>query len=110
MSVPYRRTGLSEGILNIGKEPEKGVYYNRMSASSHTRGHRYAPELTEQVLTWLENKGTEAVRVINGTSAINLEVSKLKQYILLQKGRDKYIQKQLGSCGKGANLKCCKGT
>ena len=34
LSVPYEELDLSEGILNIGKEPEKGVYYNRMSASS----------------------------------------------------------------------------
>ena len=26
--------------------PPQGVFYNRMSASSHTRGHRYAAELT----------------------------------------------------------------
>ena len=29
--------------------PPEGVFYNRMSASSHTRGHRYAPELTAGV-------------------------------------------------------------
>ena len=107
LSVPYEELDLSEGILNIGKEPEKGVYYNRMSASSHTRGHRYAPELTEQVLTWLENKGTEAVRVINGTSAINLEVSKLKQYILLQKAGIN-TPKTLGAVGKDQILNAAK--
>ena len=107
LSVPYEELDLSEGILNIGKEPEKGVYYNRMSASSHTRGHRYAPELTEQVLTWLENKGTEAVRVVNGTSAINLEVSKLKQYILLQKAGIN-TPKTLGAVGKGQILNAAK--
>ena len=107
LSVPYEELDLSEGILNIGKEPEKGVYYNRMSASSHTRGHRYAPELTEQVLTWLENKGTEAVRVVNGTSAINLEVSKLKQYILLQKAGIN-TPKTLGAVGKEQILNAAK--
>lgn len=96
LSVPYEELNLSEGVIDIQKEPEKGVYYNRMSASSHTRGHRYAPELTEQVLTWLENKGAV---VINGTSVINLEVSKLKQYILLQKFGIK-TPESLGAVGK----------
>ena len=51
-----------------------------MSASSHTRGHRYAPEFTEQVLAWLEAHGR---KVINGSGAINLEISKIKQYLKL---------------------------
>ncbi|PRY83619.1 ATP-grasp domain-containing protein [Alkalibacterium olivapovliticus] len=81
LDVPYEEWDLSDGILDIQDLPEDGIYYNRMSASSHTRGHRYAPELTDQVLTWLEQKGA---RVINGTGAIELEVSKLKQYLALQ--------------------------
>lgn len=81
IGVPYDEWDLSQGTLDIQALPEKAVYYNRMSASSHTRGNRYAPELTAQVLTWLEQKGA---RVINGTGAINLEVSKLKQYLALQ--------------------------
>src|SRR5699024_6982441 len=74
LNVPYEDWHLGEGLVDIQSLPEDGLYYNRMSASSHTRGNRYAPELTEQVLTWLEQKGA---RVINGTGAINLEVSKL---------------------------------
>ena len=33
--------------------------YNRMSASSHSRGHRYAPENTKDVLKWLEKEKKE---------------------------------------------------
>ncbi|MGT2831933.1 ATP-grasp domain-containing protein [Streptococcus halotolerans] len=78
--VPYELWDLSSGILNLQNEPPKGIFYNRMSASSHTRGHRYAPEYTEQVLTWLEAHGRT---VINGADAINLEISKIKQYLKL---------------------------
>ena len=30
--------------IRTGAVPPEGVFYNRMSASSHTRGHRHAPE------------------------------------------------------------------
>ncbi len=79
-AIPYELWDLSSGILNLQEEPPKGVFYNRMSASSHTRNHRYAPEYTEQVLTWLESHGRT---VINGVDAINLEISKVKQYLKL---------------------------
>ena len=48
-----------------------------MSASSHTRGHRYAPEYTGVVLNWLEKNNR---RVINNSRALSLEISKSLQY------------------------------
>ena len=51
-----------------------------MSASSHTRGHRFAPELTESLLVWLEHHGR---KVFNGSRALRLEVSKVNQYMAL---------------------------
>lgn len=81
LEVPYEEWDLSKGLVDIEALPDKAVYYNRMSASSHTRGNRYAPELADQILNWLEYKGA---RVVNGTNAIALEVSKLKQYLALQ--------------------------
>ena len=35
--------------IDFSNIPPNGVFYNRMSASSHTRGHRYAPEDTKIV-------------------------------------------------------------
>jgi len=58
-------------------KPPQGIFYNRMSASSHTRGHRYAPEYTAVVLNWLEKNNR---RIINNSRALNLEVSKSLQY------------------------------
>jgi biotin carboxylase len=52
-----------------------------MSASSHTRGHRYAPELTGAVLAWLESHGR---RVVNNGRALALEISKVAQYEALR--------------------------
>ncbi|WP_244244724.1 ATP-grasp domain-containing protein [Marinilactibacillus kalidii] len=82
LAVPYQEWDLSEGFVDLAVEPPEGIFYNRMSASSHTRGNRFAPELTDQVLSWLEAHGRT---VINGTDALALEVSKLKQYLALNK-------------------------
>ncbi|SEN72332.1 hypothetical protein SAMN04488134_101736 [Amphibacillus marinus] len=79
--VPYELWDLASGSINIDSSPPIGVFYNRMSASSHTRGHRYAPEFTQQVIKWLEFYQRP---VINGTGAIDLEISKVKQYLALQ--------------------------
>jgi hypothetical protein len=57
-----------------------------MSASSHTRDHRFAPEYTAAVLSWLEAHGR---RVVNNSRALQLEVSKVAQYVALQNYRVK---------------------
>lgn len=80
--VPYRDWHLDRGMLDLGEPPAAGIYYSRMSASSHTRGHRYAPEFTSCFLDWLENSGA---RVINPGSALRLEVSKVAQYSALRR-------------------------
>lgn len=79
-NVPYEAWNLAEGVLDLQKEPPKGIFYNRMSASSHTRGHRYSPEFTDNLIDWLVFHGRV---VVNGPEAVKLEVSKIKQYISL---------------------------
>ena len=44
LSVPFEEWHMNRVNINTIKEPPEGVFYNRMSASSHSRGHRYAPE------------------------------------------------------------------
>jgi carbamoylphosphate synthase large subunit len=53
-----------------------------MSASSHTRGHRYDPEFTVAILEWLKRHERA---VVNGPRALDLEISKLRQYQELEK-------------------------
>lgn len=84
-NVDVKEWFLHEGAIAFDTPPAPGVYYNRMSASSHTRGHRFAPELTRMALTWLENSTEKSVQVVNGTPALYLEVCKLSQYAALQK-------------------------
>ena len=79
-SLPFEEWHLAQGSVDLGEVPPAGVFYNRMSASSHTRGHRFAPELAGSVLAWLEGHGR---RVINGGHALELEISKVKQYAAL---------------------------
>jgi hypothetical protein len=80
--VPFAEWFLDQGILDLRQPPPQGVFYNRMSASSHTRDHRYAPELTAATLAWLTHHGR---RIVNGERAIALEVSKVAQYEALAK-------------------------
>ncbi len=68
---------LDEGLVDLAAPPPEGVFYSRMSASSHTRGHRHAPELTAAVLDWLAAHGR---RVVNDGRALRLELSKVAQY------------------------------
>jgi hypothetical protein len=80
LGLPYEEWHLDKGIVDLTSTPPEGVFYNRMSASSHTRGHRFAPELTEAVLAWLERHGR---KVFNGSRALRFEVSKVNQYMAL---------------------------
>ena len=80
MKVPFEDWDMSHSILDISAKAPQGIFYNRMSASSHTRGNRFAPESTIGLLAWLE---AQNCCVINGRSALNLEISKLVQYASL---------------------------
>ncbi|HEY9460085.1 MAG TPA: alpha-L-glutamate ligase [Paralcaligenes sp.] len=82
LDLPYEEWFLDEGMLDLTDPPPQGVFYNRMSASSHTRDHRFGPEYTAGVLAWLESHDR---RVINNSRALQLEVSKIAQYAALSK-------------------------
>ena len=80
LALPYAEWFIDRGALDLAATPPQGVFYNRMSASSHTRDHRYAAEMTGGVLAWLESHGR---RVINNGRALQLEISKIAQYAAL---------------------------
>lgn len=81
IGLPWGELDLSRGTFDLSSVPPEGVYYNRMSASSHTRGHRYSAELTAGVLAWLTRHGR---KVVNGPRALDLEISKVRQYAALE--------------------------
>ena len=96
LSVPFEEWHMNRININTFNAPPEGVFYNRMSASSHSRGHKYAPEYTAVVLNWLElhNK-----RIINNSRALALEVSKSLQYQELKK-EDITVPQTLYASGK----------
>ena len=80
-ALPWRNWFFDRGVFDLSRPPPEGVFYNRMSASSHTRDHRFAAELTVAVLAWLERHGR---RVVNASRALDLEISKARQYAALE--------------------------
>jgi glutathione synthase/RimK-type ligase-like ATP-grasp enzyme len=96
LGLPFEEWFLDKGIVDLSETPPDGVFYNRISASSHTRDHRYAPELTESVLSWLERHDR---KVLNGTRALRLEVSKVNQYMALN-GAGIHTPKTIAAVGK----------
>jgi glutathione synthase/RimK-type ligase-like ATP-grasp enzyme len=79
--VPVEEILLTEGQIDLGADPAPGVYWSRMSASSHTRGHEHSKEYTRAVLGWLERAGRQ---VVGGSHVLELEVSKVAQHGLLR--------------------------
>jgi glutathione synthase/RimK-type ligase-like ATP-grasp enzyme len=74
--VPLREIELTAGSIDLAAEPPQGVFWSRLSASSHTRDHGHAKEYARAVLRWLEAHGR---RVVNGSHVIEFEVSKVAQ-------------------------------
>ena len=82
IGTPFEEWHMSKGNINLSEEPPFGVFYNRMSASSHTRGHYYAPEYTKIIINWLEGYSR---RIVNNSRALSLELDKSLQYAELNK-------------------------
>jgi hypothetical protein len=79
--VPHEQWLLGEAVLDLDEAPPRGVFWSRMSASSHTRGHPYAKDQTRGMLAWLESHGR---RVVNGRRVLDLEMSKVEQLAALR--------------------------
>lgn len=79
--VEHEQWLLGDGPLDLDAEPPPGVFWSRMSASSHTRRHPWAKDHTRAVLCWLESWGR---RVVNGRRVLELEMSKADQLTALR--------------------------
>jgi hypothetical protein len=78
--LPHEQLLLGEAVVDLAEPPPRGVFWSRMSASSHTRGHPFAKDQTRGVLAWLESHGR---RVVNGRRVLDLEMSKVEQLAAL---------------------------
>jgi len=81
LDIPWEEWLLDEGTLDLDAAPPEGVFYSRMSASSHSRGHTASKDYTRSVLSWLESHGRT---VVNGRRVIELEMSKVDQHAALR--------------------------
>jgi len=79
---PVNLIHVEEGLIDPAEVPAEGIWWNRMSPSSHTRGHDASVGFTREILNWVEAHGR---RVINGSHALELEVSKLRQEVALRR-------------------------
>jgi hypothetical protein len=79
--VPHEQWLLGDGLLDLDDTPPPGVFWSRLSASSHTRQHPYAKDHARGVLGWLESHDR---RMVNGRRALELEVSKVAQLTALR--------------------------
>lgn len=79
--LPWEEWYLDGGILDLDVAPPEGVFWSRMSASSHTRDHVRSKDHTRSALSWLEPHGR---RVVNGRRVVELEMSKVDQHAALR--------------------------
>ena len=49
LNTPYEEWLINDYSVDLNSIPPEGIFYNRMSASSHTRNHRFAPEITASI-------------------------------------------------------------
>lgn len=98
LGLPYEGMKVIEGGVALDQVPPEGVFFNRLSASAHTRGHTGSVSLGGAILRWLEHHGR---RVINGRDVLDLEVRKFDQYALLEAAGIK-VPKTIATTGKTA--------
>ena len=79
--LPWEEWVLDGGTIDLDAPPPDGVFWSRMSASSHTRGHTGSKDHTRATLAWLEGHGR---RVVNGRRVLELEMSKVEQHAALR--------------------------
>lgn len=80
-SLAFEEWLVTSGSIDLDTEPPHGVFWNRLSASSHTREHGYSKDYTRALLDWLEAHGR---RVVNGRTVVEMEVSKVRQLTALK--------------------------
>ena len=94
IDAEYRLNKIDEFELDLNQPPDNILYINRISPSSHTRGHNIAYINGEQYLEYLASYNRT---VINDYRTINYELSKVEQIKLLKRHGLSYPQTVFGS-------------
>jgi glutathione synthase/RimK-type ligase-like ATP-grasp enzyme len=79
--VDWAEVLVTGGPVDLAAAPPAGVWWSRMSASAHTRGHADSAEHARALLDTLAAHGR---RVVNGRAVLDLELSKARQLALLR--------------------------
>ncbi|GAA4725029.1 glutathione synthase [Isoptericola chiayiensis] len=79
--LPWVEWQLTDGTLDLAAAPPEGIFWSRISASSHTRDHGLSKDYSRAVLSWLEAHGR---RTVNGRRVLELEMSKVDQLTALR--------------------------
>ena len=80
--VVYDTWDLRAGSVILDDPPSNQLFFNKVSASAHTRGNLNAPSVARSLINHLELNGN---KVLNGSLALDLELSKIQQYSALRK-------------------------
>jgi hypothetical protein len=83
-NVDFTEWDMSQDVIyaHLHSIPPEGVFYNRISPSSFTRGNISAIDHTKTILRWLEQHNR---KIINPISSFEIEISKTAQYLALTK-------------------------
>ncbi|MCB2081962.1 MAG: alpha-L-glutamate ligase [Hyphomicrobiales bacterium] len=100
IGTPYQEWSLADGGFDLGATPPAGMYFCKLSASAHSRGHPHAVDFSRALLRWLERHQR---KVINGLGALELEASKAAQYTALQAAGIRIPRTRI-ACGQQAVL------
>jgi hypothetical protein len=80
-NIPFYATDLKTGVLDPGDFPLPRLVLNQASPSAYLRGNTSAVPFA---LAWMQSLEARGVRVLNGSAAFLLELSKSYQLTLLQ--------------------------
>lgn len=95
---------LTDGTLDLDATPPEGIFWSRISASSHTRGHGLSKDYARAVLSWLEAHGR---RTVNGRRILEVEMSKVDQLTAL-KAAGIATPRTVAAIGRGRILEAAK--
>ncbi len=82
VGVDYTTWDLRGGSVTLDNGPSDQLFLNKVSASAHSRGNVHVPAVARSLISHLESNGN---KVLNGGAALDLEMSKVRQYDALRK-------------------------
>src|SRR5260221_6437940 len=80
LGLPHEEWFLDGGMVDLSATPPSGIFFNRLSASAHTRQHPFAVDHAHAILRWLE---AHVRRLVNGVEALELAMSNAARIAVL---------------------------